>query len=65
MNDTDFIAFKKVLGLVVTRLMRQGASPEEAAKLAYSMFERDYPVLMAGLAVYVDQALQQVEGAGK
>jgi hypothetical protein len=65
MNEADFIAFKKVLGAVVTRLMGQGASPDEAARLAYSMFERDYPALMAGLAVYADQALQQVEGVGK
>jgi len=65
MNATDFIAFRKVLGSVVTRLMRQGASPEEAAKLAYAMFERESPVLMSALSVYVDQELQQVEGAGK
>ena len=58
MNDADFVAFKKVLGSVVTRLMRQGASPEEAAKLAYSMFERESPVLMSALAVYIELKLK-------
>lgn len=58
MNEADFNAFKRLLKQVVTRLMQQGASPDEAARLAHSMFERDYPVFMAGLALYLDQATQ-------